>query len=191
MRKYVVAGLAAGWIGAAFAAGSPEDQFNQYSAQARAYMTYDFGGAPHRNQALPLHYGFRVDSESRLAEERYTGLTDRRLPALVQVDFAANGQRLALLNGLPFAGRSVVLQQDGDSSAPAPAQGEPGGFTWFDWGLLIAGLGGVGYIIAEVSKGHDDPDPKTSGSGTAAGGATQTCNGVQIPITNTCIPTTR
>jgi hypothetical protein len=178
MRKYLIAATAAGWIGLAFAAGNtPDEQFQQYSAQGRAYMTYDFGGARRANDAaLPLHYGFRVDSESRLAEERYTGLTDRRVPAVMQIDFAADGSRLASLNGVPFAGRSFMQRQNGDTSPDAGSAGaattEPGGFTWFDWTLLAVGVGGVGYIIAEVSKGKDSPDPKpasTTTGGTLSG----------------------
>jgi hypothetical protein len=191
MRKYMVAAMATGWIGIGFAAGTtPDEQFAQYSAQGRAYLSYDFGGPRRSNDAaMPLHYGFRVDSESRLADERYTGLTDRQMPAMLQLDFAADGTRIARLNGIPFAGRSYILRQnDGspDSGAPAAATGEPGGFTWFDWGLLAVGVGGLGYIIAEVSKGKDSPDPPAAASGTTTAGGTVvgTVTGVVTGVVN-------
>jgi hypothetical protein len=198
MRKYLISAGIASWVVVGVAAGGgPDDQLQQYSAQGRAYMTYDFGGARRSNDApMPLHYGFRVDSESRLAEERYTGVTDHRFPALMQMDFASDGSRTASVNGIPFAGRALVLRQnDGsspDSGAPT-ATSEPGGFTWFDWGLLAVGLGGLGYIIAEVSKGKDSPDPPPPATaGTTTGAATAAVNaitGVVNGVVNTATGT--
>ena len=154
-----------GLLGAWVAAAGPND--NQ-QPQGHAYVRIPFGGSS-RTVKEPFHYGLRFDYSAN------QGPSDgRELPAIAQFDFDNRGNRLALVGGVPFAGRiqPPLRQNEGDASAPAGGAGS-GGFTFFDWGLLAVGVGGVGYAIYEVSKSKDSPDPPAPppGAATSSGGA--------------------
>lgn len=177
MRKFVVAGAASlGLLGTWAAVANPNDT----QPQARAYLSIPFGGAPAKNKDLnsPFHYGLRVDYDSRLRT-----LEGRELPALMQLDSDALGNRIASVGGVPFAGRiqPPLRQNEGDS---APASSGSGGFTFFDWSLLAVGVGGVGYLIYEVSKSKDSPDVQ-NGGGSTTGSTTGTTTGVVTGVVNT------
>lgn len=168
MRKTFVAIIAATTLGIAWADGvTNQDQFRD-QPQARAYLTYGFGHAA-SDVAAPLHYGLRLDHESRLYADTATGLpvdVQAQTP-LAQFDLDNRGALLASLNGVPFAGVNVRLNDDsGGGSAP---QTQPGGFTFFDWALLAVGVGGAGVLIAEATKGKNDPNPP---AGSTTGGST-------------------
>ena len=182
MRKFVVAGAASlGLLGTWAAVANPNDT----QPQARAYLSIPFGGAPakHKEVGSPFHYGLRVDYDSRLRT-----IEGRELPALMQLDSDALGNRIASVGGVPFAGRiqPPLRQNEGDT---APAGSGSGGFTFFDWSLLAVGVGGVGYLIYEVSKSKDSPDVQSGGStGGTTGGATtgpvNTVTGVVTGVVN-------
>jgi opacity protein-like surface antigen len=135
MKKIALAaGLAV--LGAAAAtpaiAADPQDRTPEF----RSYLQFQFGGA---TPALDsLHYGLRIDHDSRLA--------DRPMPAIAQLDFGARGFSTASVNGLPFV-RSLSLQQNDGY--------EETRWTAIDWGLLAAGVAGLGFIVYEVSDSND------------------------------------
>ena len=145
---------------------------DQYSAEARAYVNYAFGAPATRAlKQANLHYGLRLDAVQVAGYSNFiTPLREDAQPrSLLQFEGSSRGDAIAALNGVPFAAHFTGLNQD-DSGGGAPTT--EGGFTWFDWGLLAVGVGGVGYAIARAAKGSDSPDPAPSGgsSGGSSGG---------------------
>lgn len=136
MRK---ASLAAGFIGLILASTSAvavDPLANR--PEAKAYLTLNFGGA--QRTVSNLRYGLRVDHDQRFIEGK--------APAIFQMDFASHGFNHASINGLPFARTALQMNQDGDDVR----------YSIIDWGILALGVAGVGFIIAEVADGEDDPD---------------------------------
>ena len=182
MRKTFVAIIAAGAVGAVWAdATTSQEQFRD-QPEARAYLSYSFGGEARRSQPAPLHYGLRLDHDSRL-RERANGV---QLPALLQLDHDNRGETLATANGLAFAGLNLRVHQNDSSGSGSDSSSSgsgsssdssgggtanAGGWTFFDWSLLAVGLGGAGYLIYDATKGKNSPDGKsTSSSGSTCTG---------------------
>ncbi len=136
----VVAGL-----GTVAVAGDLVDR----SPQASAYLSYKFGGVE-QIEGESFFYGLRVDTDSRSAD-------DAR-PPLARVEFNALGFSSASLNGLPFA-RQLRLNQAGSERV----------WSAMDWGLLLAGVVGVGFVASEVIDNGESDDPA---GGTTTGGGT-------------------
>ncbi|MDR3416293.1 MAG: hypothetical protein P4L83_08910 [Nevskia sp.] len=169
MRKILVTIITAGTAGVVWADAANQGQFQQFREQpeARAYLSYSFGGsAGEHSLVAPLHYGLRLDRDSRLQQTAAASL-----PAVFQLDRDSRGATLASAYGLPFAGYKLRLNQSDSSGASADS-----GSSWnfFDWTLLAVGVGGAGFLIAEAVRGHSSPDvpPATSKSATAATGRT-------------------
>lgn len=184
MRKTFVAIIAAGAVGVVWAdATTNQEQFRD-QPEARAYFSYTFGGQASRGQPAPLHYGLRLDHDSRLNAVGADGIRVQ-MPALLQLDRDNRGETLASANGLPFAGINLRVHQNdsgsgGDSSSGGSGSStdssggstNAGGWTFFDWSLLAVGLGGAGYLIYDATKGKDSPDGKPGGGGSTTGGTT-------------------
>lgn len=179
MRKTFVAIIAASAVGVVWAdATTNQEQFRD-QPEARAYFSYTFGGQASRGQPAPLHYGLRLDHDSRMNAVGSDGMRVQ-LPALLQLDRNNRGETLASANGLPFAGFNLRVHQndsgsgsspDSSSSGSSGGSTEAGGWTFFDWSLLAIGLGGAGYLIYDATKGKDSPDGKsTNSSGSTTGG---------------------
>lgn len=161
MRKTFVAIIAAGSMGVVWAdATTSQEQFRD-QPEARAYLSYSFGSQARHSTAAPLHYGLRLDHESRLR-----GDSSLTVIPLMQLDHDNRGETLASVNGVPFAGRNLRLNQN-DSGG-----GNDSGWTFFDWTLLAVGIGGAGYLIYDATKGKDSPDGTTTGGGTTSGSTT-------------------
>lgn len=142
-------------------AASPDQQ----SAELRAYLSADFGGAHRDTQTF--FYGLRLDHDRRFVTEP--------MPAIAQVEFSGAGAlNGALVNGLPVT-RSYQMQQD--------EGGEVTTMTAVDWGLVVLGVAGVGFAVAEVSDSEESPDPVDDGSGT--GGETGGETGGGTPLGGT------
>lgn len=155
--------------------------------EMKAYLNFDFG-AP-QAQSLGLHYGFRMEQDSR-----YRALLGNSLPALMQLDFtSAHGFDSAKLNGVSLLKRSVQLNEGEEAAAPAESTSTGGifsNFTVADWGLVAVGVVGVGFGIAKVAKSDESPDPATS-SGTTPQGPGGTCAPGTVPVIGgQCAPTT-
>lgn len=170
MRKTFVAIIAATTMGAAFADASYPEQYQQQfhdQPAARAYLSYSFGGHNDRTMPAPLHYGLRLDHESRAGDGSFG-----TLPAVLQLDHDSRGQTLASASGITFAGRNLRLHQsDSSGSSSSTGGGSDSGWSFFDWTLLAVGVGGAGYLIYDATKGHDSPDAKPgSGSGSSSSG---------------------
>jgi len=182
MRQTVIALIAAGGLGLVWADGYGQQEQFRDQPQAGAYLSYGFGGVPLRDAPAPLHYGLKLDHDSRLRDARpWT-------PPLFQLDFDNRGETLASFNGVPFAGRNLRLNQDdgGGTSSTTGGGDSKGGFTFFDWTLLAIGVGGAGYLIAEATKGHDSPDPPPSNSGGGStNGLVNAVTGVVTGVVNT------
>jgi len=182
MRRTFVAIIAAGAVGVVWAdATTSQEQFRD-QPEARAYLSYSFGAKDRNSLPAPLHYGLRLDHDSRLRGAAYG-----TVPPLLQLDHDNRGETLALANGVPFAGRNLRLNQD-DSAGAGSATG--GGWTFFDWSLLAIGIGGAGYLIYDATKGKSSPDGKPAGSttGTSTGvvtGVVNTVTGVVTGVVNT------
>lgn len=170
MRKIFVAIVAAGAMGAVWADATVQQYQDQTRfqdhPQASAYLSYSFGGDTHRHNApAALHYGLRLNHDSRASTSNGAGL-----PPLLQVDHDNLGETLASANGLAFAGRNLRLNDD---SAPAGGGGggSDSGWSFFDWGLLAVGVGGAGYLISQAVRGKDSPKASPSSSSSSSSGS--------------------
>jgi hypothetical protein len=179
MRKTFVAIIAAGAVGVVWAdATTNQEQFRD-QPEARAYFSYTFGGQASRSQPAPLHYGLRLDHDSRMNAVGADGIKVQ-MPALLQFDHDNRGESLASANGVPFAGLNLRVRQDGmnayglhQNDSGSSDSTNAGGWTFFDWSLLAIGLGGAGYLIYDATKGKDSPDGKSTSSttgGSSTGG---------------------
>ncbi len=175
MRKTLVAIIAASTIGVVWADASSQEQYQQQfrdQPQARAYLSYTFGGRSDRKAPAALHYGLRLDHDSRVGNGLGGGLDGSAistLPALFQLDHDNRGETLFSANGVAFAGRNLRLNQ-GDSGGSSTSGGgdSGGGWSFFDWTLLAVGVGGAGYLIYDATKGHSSPQAQpSSGSSTS------------------------
>ncbi len=180
MRKTLVAIIAASTMGVVWADASSQEQYQQQfrdQPQARAYLSYTFGGHSDRKAPAALHYGLRFDHDSRV-NNGLNGAAISTLPALFQLDHDNRGETLFSANGVAFAGRNLRLNQ-GDSSGGSTTTGggdSGGGWTFFDWTLLAVGVGGAGYLIYDATKGHSSPNPSS--------GTTTTCTLLVICTTS-------
>lgn len=123
--------------------------------EARAYLNFQFGGNERASESF--FYGLRLDHDRRLS--------DQTLPPLMSVEFDHAGFSSARINGMPFT-QTLRLNQDGSGERQ---------FTTVDWGLLIVGAAGLGFVIVEVANSEDEsPDPPPSGTttGDTTGGTT-------------------
>jgi hypothetical protein len=175
MRKILIAAIAASVVGVAGAdAANQELGPQQYQdqtreqPQARAYLSYNFGGDNHRRGlAAPLHYGLRFDYDGRLRQQDAGVVTT----PLMQFDHDNRGESVALAGGVPFAAHNLRMNQDGDGSGSSSSGGSSeGGWTFFDWTLLAVGVGGAGYLIYEATKGHNSPNAQPASSSSSGGG---------------------
>lgn len=118
----------------------------QLSPEARAYLSFGFG-APASSQQH-FHYGLRLDHDSRLRDE---------LPApIAQMDFTRQGFNHLRVNGVPVAQTVYQTNQtDGNTIS----------YSIIDWGALVLGVAGAGFLISEVADGEDDPEPAPAGGG--------------------------
>jgi len=171
MRKTFVAIIAASTMGVVWADASSQEQYQQQQfrdqPQARAYLSYSFGGdSSRRGLAAPLHYGLRIDYDSRLRQN--AGVTTT---PLLQFDHDNRGESMALASGIPFAARNLRRNEDSGSTSSGGGS-DSGGWTFFDWTLLAVGIGGAGYLIYDATKGHNSPDAKPASSGSTTSGST-------------------
>lgn len=172
MRKLIIAALAISGITAQ--AGVAADRF-QLQPEGSAFVAFDFGrprtSAPAVRFGLALNYQ-RSDLQGWRAGSRFSAVDATRLP-LLSLTMDPRGDAVAAVNGLPFARRFAQLNQEEGGG------GHRGGLTVVDWGLLVVGLGGIGYAISQVANSNDSPNPNPpssagsstgSGSGTGSGG---------------------
>lgn len=148
-------------------------QYDGISTQpsANAYLSLDFGH-PNPTQATfsPLHYGLRMSYDNRLL-----AANGAALPPLAQLDFDARGNRVGSVGGVPFMARirPPMKQNDGEGGGEAPSSGVgSGGIEFFDLALLGVGVAGLGYLIYNVTKNDESPDPtpgETTGGGLLGG----------------------
>ncbi|MGH8456203.1 MAG: hypothetical protein ACRETW_07575 [Stenotrophobium sp.] len=159
-----MATFAAGTANIAQAAGT---DFN--NPQTKAYFSLAFGG--HDKLASGLHYGLMLEHNN------LTQFSGAPLHPITQLDFNAGGFNSMSVNGVPFARRSVQLNEEGQATS----------YTAFDWGLLAVGLAGVGFAVYEVTKTHASPDPttKTTTVATSNGNViVTTVNGIVTSVVN-------
>ena len=133
----------------AFAANS-----DNYTPEYKAYASFSFGGS--QQQSLGLHYGLRMDHDSR--EQSLLG---NHKPAIAQVDFSAkSGFESARIYGMPLtAPTSYQMNLIGDDSTV-------GRVLWFSSYVVI---GGIIYWIHELSRNNDPAKPATTQAACAAG----------------------
>lgn len=179
MRKIFVAIVAAGAVGAVWADATVQQYQDQTRFQeqprASAYLSYGFGGDTHRSNApASLHYGLRLDHDSRVRSN--SGVA---LPPLLQLDHDSIGETLASANGIPFAGRNLRLNDDAGSGS-STGGGSDSGWSFFDWGLLAVGVGGAGYLISQAVRGKDSPKaaPGSTGSSGSGGSSSSSSGGL-------------
>jgi len=175
MRKTLVAIIAASTIGVVWADASSQEQYQQQfrdQPQARAYLSYTFGGDSHRRGlAAPLHYGLRFDYDSRLRQNSGDGVVTAT--PLLQFDRDNRGESMALASGVPFAAHNLRRNEDAGSGSSTSGGGSDSGWSFFDWTLLAVGIGGAGYLIYDATKGHSSPNPKSSSTtGSTTSGST-------------------
>jgi len=171
MRKLAVISGAALLLAGTWTAVAGQNDGISTQPSANAYLSLDFGH-PNPTQATfsPLHYGLRMSYDNRLQ-----AANGGALPPLAQLDFDARGNRIGSVGGVPFMARirPPLKQNDGDGSAPTSGVGS-GGIEFFDLALLGVGVAGLGYLIYNVTKNDESPNPtegETTGGG-LLGGAT-------------------
>ncbi len=138
MYKVLLAALVGLGVSMQGIAASPDD----YTPEFKAYTTFSFGGS--QAQSLGLHYGLRVDHDSR--EQSIFG---GHKPAIAQVDFSqASGFESASIYGMPLkAPTRYQLDLIGEDSTV-------GRILWFGSFVII---GGIVYGIHEASRNNDTP----------------------------------
>jgi hypothetical protein len=147
MRNLITAlGTGAVLLGAGLVANAATP--DERHPEARAYLNFKFGGADRRAESF--FYGLRLDHDSRFL--------DRPAAPIMSVEFNEAGFSSANIHGMPFID-SVQLNQAG------------GAMTAANWGVLAAGVVGVGAVAVAVSD-SDDETPDPDNGGTTAGGDT-------------------
>ncbi|MEK6806434.1 MAG: hypothetical protein AABY95_07280 [Pseudomonadota bacterium] len=185
--------------------------------ESRAYLNFNFGGAPETKQEW--HYGLQFGQRAQYSREG-----DVLRPAnSLNVDYSNVGNGL-LVNGKPLRQRSYRLNQAEGEAAAAVAAEEPGFFgsigNWFgdlfgggeeeaapvaegeaaatepgffdsytfaDYALLGVGVLGVGYAIVEVTKSEDSEDPAAASTDGGTDGGNSPL-GCVIELDPGCIP---
>jgi hypothetical protein len=150
MRTLITAlGTGAAFMGAGLLANaaSPDERH----PEARAYVQFKFGGASHRTESF--FYGLRLDHDSRFH--------DQPAAPLLAVEFNNAGFSSASIQGMPFVDSHSLNQA------------EAGTLSAVNWGVLAAGVVGVGAVAVAVADSEDEsPDPGSSTGGAGAGGDT-------------------
>jgi hypothetical protein len=178
MHKIFIAIIAAGAAGAVWSDATIQQQYQdqgrfQDQPQASAYMSYGFGGPTRRNAPASLHYGLRLDHDSRLRANSGTVL-----PPLLMVDHDNRGETLATANGVPFAGLHLRLNDDDAGANTSGGGGNDSGWSFFDWGLLAVGVGGAGYLISQAVRGKSSPNATPSSSGGGGSSSSSSSGGL-------------
>lgn len=176
MHKIFVAIIAAGAAGAVWSDATIQQQYQdqgrfQDQPQASAYMSYGFGGPIRHNAPASLHYGLRLDHDSRLRANNGSVL-----PPLLMIDHDNHGETLAAANGVPFAGLHLRLNDD-DAGASAGGGSSDSGWSFFDWGLLAVGVGGAGYLISQAVRGKSSPNATASGGSSGGTSSSSSSSG--------------
>ncbi|MBI2382701.1 MAG: hypothetical protein HYV18_01325 [Gammaproteobacteria bacterium] len=152
MRKTLFAAGLSLFVGAAAAAAQDEQ-----APEARAYLSFSFGGAPSQDRSL--HYGLRMD-HSRQAEQS-------DLPAVFQYDLSQRGSSVRL-NGVELFRKSYRLGQS-EEEVPAGEEGAPleeEGGSWF--GGVVDG---VSNFFANLFGGDSEEEAAAEeGADAQAGG---------------------
>lgn len=145
MRNLITAlGTGAALLGAGLVANAAAP--DERHPEARAYVHFKFGGA--ERKAESFFYGLRLDHDSRFL--------DRPSAPIMSVEFNEAGFSSANIHGMPFLD-SYRLNQTGSA------------WTAANWGVLAAGVVGVGAVAVAVADSDDEsPNP----GGTTAGGDT-------------------
>lgn len=117
--------------------------------EARLYWRATFGERAH--QPLGMQYGATLDYDRRYLE------SDLPQNVAAHVSFDQKGFAGAAINGVPFA-RRVTLQQDEGSSEAGSS------YTVIDYSLLAIGAAAIGFAIYEVADGKNTPDAATPGT---------------------------
>lgn len=139
MHKLLLSALLGAGVSMQAVAANQDD----YTPEFKAYTSFSFG-AP-QSPSLGLHYGFRVDHDSRDAAQ--FGLSK---PSIVQLDFSQkSGFESARVYGMPLTAPPIQLNAAGE-----PGVGEK--ILWFS-GWFV--LGGVIYGIHEWTY---DRNPATA-----------------------------
>lgn len=135
----------------AFAANSDD-----YTPEYKAYASFSFG-AP-QAQSLGLHYGLRMDHDSR--EQSLFG---SHKPAIAQVDFSSqSGFESAHIYGMPLTAPAMLLNETDERSKTEKV-------LWFSGWFL---LGGIVYGIHELTRNNDSTPaaaPPAPGGGCPGG----------------------
>ena len=171
MRKLAVISGAALLLAGTWTAVAGQNDGISTQPSANAYLSLDFGH-PNPTQATfsPLHYGLRMSYDNRLQ-----AANGGALPPLAQLDFDARGNRIGSVGGVPFMARirPPLKQNDGEGGGEAPGSSVgSGGIEFFDLALLGVGVAGLGYLVYNVTKGDESPDPtpgETTGGGLLGG----------------------
>ena len=143
MRRFFLAAAMGLFVAQAGAAGT-----DAYTPEFKAYTSFSFGGT--QQQSLGLHYGFRMDHDSREAS-----LLGAQRPAIAQVDFSqSSGFEGASIYGMPLSNKSFEMM-----NLAEPGVG--GKLLWFGSFFL---LGGAIYGIHEAAKDDSAPQTCTNGS---------------------------
>lgn len=171
MRKLAVISGAALLLAGTWTAVAGQNDGISTQPSANAYLSLDFGHPnPAKATFSPLHYGLRMSYDNRLLSA-----SGNALPPLAQLDFDARGNRIGSVGGVPFMARirPPLKQNDGEGGGDAPTGGAgSGGIEFFDIALLGVGIAGLGYLIYEVAKNDESPDPtpgETTGGGLLGG----------------------
>lgn len=145
MQKLLLTALLGAGISLQAVAANSDD----YTPEFKAYTSFSFG-AP-QAQSMGLHYGLRMDHDSR--EQSLLG---NHKPAIAQVDFSQkSGFESVRIYGMPLTAPTYQTNLIGEDSTW-------GRMLWF--GSWFA-LGGIVYGIHEWTQGGSTPAPATCNNG--------------------------
>lgn len=171
MRRILMALAVGGLTGSAMLAiaANPEP----YSPETRAYVGLAFGGAA-RTLPKSFHYGLRMDYDRRYLEAP-------RAP-MMAVDFDRGGLASTSINGMNLVQRLVLNQDEGGSAAEET--GPHTEYSIVDWGLVLVGVAGIGFVASQVNSAEDSPEPKAAETPPPSGGilASVVPTGGALPI---------
>jgi hypothetical protein len=145
MRKGTITAVLAAMLGCS-ASVSAADRYDQ-QPEMKVYMNFMFDGRGADKQMLA--YGLRLDHDRRFLEAPIAPIAKLEFRGLQGLDQFQ-------VNGMPLVKREMALGADGKTQ-----------YSWVDWGLIVAAVAGIGYLVYDIvdsdetdTPDEEEPDPE-------------------------------
>lgn len=161
MRKATITAALAAMLGCS-AAATAADRYDQ-QPELKAYMNFSFDGRGADKQMLA--YGLRLDHDRRFLEAPVAPIAKLEFRGL-------QGLEQFQVNGMPLVKRELALGADGETQ-----------YSWVDWGLIVAAVAGIGYLVYDIvdsdeTKTPDEEEPEPENPDGSGGGLPATVGGL-------------